>query len=54
MTKAVTSVAALRLVERGAIGLGENAGTVGVLLTQVELGEETMPLLGEFQNVRPR
>lgn len=54
MTKAVTSVAALRLVERGAIGLDDSDGIVGVLLTQVELGEETMPLLGEFQEVRPR
>jgi CubicO group peptidase (beta-lactamase class C family) len=72
MTKVITSVAALRLVEAGRLGLDESVkgplrgrygsssgqgtdffvdrdGTVGILLTQVELGERTWPLLGEFQ-----
>ena len=71
MTKVITSVAALRLVEAGRSGwtrasrdhwgrygwsggqgtdfFVERDGTVGILLTQVELGERTWPLLGEFQ-----
>jgi CubicO group peptidase (beta-lactamase class C family) len=69
MTKTVTTVAALRLVEAGRLRLDEPVerwlpelvdrlgtnffvdpdGTVGVLLTQVEMGERMQILLDEFQ-----